>query len=235
MPHRKEAPCIGTHRLHPPVTAEPPSAAPQRLLPLGALAAGFGLFNAPRSPRWRRRPRAARRRAGLGRRRDAGQGRHVLQPISVKAKVETDRNSVRATTSTIGNGNQELRDIPQSVTVVTEKLMEDRRVDTVKEALHYTAGISFMAAEGGEEDIRLRGFSLTASGDIFVDGIRDTGVLRARHLQLRPDRGAARLGLDAVRPRLDRRRRQPGEQGSRCSTNINEVSTHRRHRQLPAR
>jgi hypothetical protein len=69
----------------------------------------------------------------------------VLQPISVKAKAETDQNSVRATTSTIGRGNQELRDIPQSVTVVTEKLMEDRRVDTVKEALHYTAGISFMA------------------------------------------------------------------------------------------
>ena len=60
------------------------------------------------------------------------------------------------------------------MTVVTEKLMEDRRADTVKEALHYTAGISFMAAEGGEEDIRLRGFSLTASGDIFVDGVRDT-------------------------------------------------------------
>jgi catecholate siderophore receptor len=98
----------------------------------------------------------------------------VLQAISVKAKAETDQNSVRATTSTIGRGNQELRDIPQSVTVVTEKLMEDRRVDTVKEALHYTAGISFQAAEGGEEDIRLRGFSLTASGDIFVDGVRDT-------------------------------------------------------------
>ena len=43
----------------------------------------------------------------------------------------------------------------------------------MKEALHYTAGISFQAAEGGEEDIRLRGFSLTASGDIFVDGVRD--------------------------------------------------------------
>ena len=59
------------------------------------------------------------------------------------------------------------------MTVVTEKLIEDRRPDTVREALHYTAGITFMAAEGGEEDIRLRGFSLTASGDIFADGIRD--------------------------------------------------------------
>ncbi len=52
------------------------------------------------------------------------------------------QNSVRATTSTIGKGNQDLRDIPQSMTVVTEKLIEDRRVDTLKEALHNTAGIT---------------------------------------------------------------------------------------------
>jgi len=57
--------------------------------------------------------------------------------------------------------------------VVTEKLIDDRNLDTLKEALKNTAGISFLAAEGGEEDIRLRGFSLATSGDIFVDGLRD--------------------------------------------------------------
>jgi len=57
--------------------------------------------------------------------------------------------------------------------VVTEKLIEDRNLDTFKEVLHNTAGVSFLAAEGGEEDIRLRGFSLQASGDIFIDGLRD--------------------------------------------------------------
>ncbi|HZT55339.1 MAG TPA: TonB-dependent receptor, partial [Burkholderiaceae bacterium] len=35
------------------------------------------------------------------------------------------------------------------------------------------AGVTFLAAEGGEEDIRLRGFSLAASGDIYVDSLRD--------------------------------------------------------------
>jgi catecholate siderophore receptor len=52
-------------------------------------------------------------------------------------------------------------------------LIDDRNIDTLKEALHNTAGVSFLAAEGGEEDIRLRGFSLQATGDIFVDGLRD--------------------------------------------------------------
>ncbi|HSW04124.1 MAG TPA: TonB-dependent receptor plug domain-containing protein, partial [Aquabacterium sp.] len=103
----------------------------------------------------------------------APQPETTLQPISVKAKTETDATSVRATTSTIGKGNQDLRDIPQSLTVVTEKLLDDRRVDTLKQALHQTGGVTFMAAEGGEEDVRLRGFSLATSGDIYVDGLRD--------------------------------------------------------------
>ncbi|HET6598514.1 MAG TPA: TonB-dependent receptor plug domain-containing protein, partial [Burkholderiaceae bacterium] len=129
------------------------------MLPLGALAAGFGLLSVAavaQTPPVASTPAEA-----------------VMAPISVKARTETDATSVRATTSGIGKGNQELRDIPQSVTVVTEKLIADRRIDTLKEALHQTAGITFQAAEGGEEDIRLRGFSLAASGDIYVDGIRD--------------------------------------------------------------
>ena len=148
-----------------PTPAVTPAAAPSRLLPLGALAAGFGLFNvaavAQTAPA---APAAAA---------SAPKSEATLPAIPVKAKVETDANSVRATTTTIGKGNQELRDIPQSVTIVTEKLIEDRRIDTLKEALHNTAGISFMAAEGGEEDIRIRGFSLAASGDIYADSLRD--------------------------------------------------------------
>ena len=99
----------------------------------------------------------------------------TLKPVVVKEKAEAaeGKDAVRATETTIGKGKQLLRDIPQSITVVTEKLMDDRNLDTVKEALKNTAGISFQAAEGGEEDIKLRGFSLAASGDIFVDGMRD--------------------------------------------------------------
>ncbi|MBI3148902.1 MAG: TonB-dependent siderophore receptor [Betaproteobacteria bacterium] len=97
-----------------------------------------------------------------------------LPTVHVEASAEKSaKDTYQATTTKIGKGKQELRDIPQSVTVVTEKLLDDRNLDTLKDALHSTAGISFLAAEGGEEDIRLRGFSLQASGDIFVDGLRD--------------------------------------------------------------
>ena len=98
----------------------------------------------------------------------------VLPVVRAKISSEpTGKESVQATTTRIGKGEQELRDVPQSITVVTERLIDDRNLDTLKESLHNTAGVSFMAAEGGEEDIRLRGFSLQATGDIFVDGLRD--------------------------------------------------------------
>ncbi|HCX82172.1 MAG: TonB-dependent receptor [Curvibacter sp. RIFCSPHIGHO2_12_FULL_63_18] len=98
-----------------------------------------------------------------------------LKPVTITEKAEEaqGKDSVRATTTTIGKGKQDLRDIPQSITVVTEKLVDDRNLDTLKDVLHNTAGVTFLAAEGGEEDIRLRGFSLATSGDIFLDGMRD--------------------------------------------------------------
>jgi catecholate siderophore receptor len=144
------------------------SAAP-RLLPLGALAAGFGLLGAPAMAQTVPAAPAAAASAPVAR------SETLLAPVPVRARAETDKDSVRATTTTIGKGNQELRDIPQSITVVTEKLIDDRNLDTMKDALRNTAGITFQAAEGQEEDIRLRGFALQSTGDIFLDGMRDPG------------------------------------------------------------
>ncbi len=95
-------------------------------------------------------------------------------PIVVREQAEpASKDILRVNRSSTAKGNQELRDIPQSITVVTEKLIDDRNLDTLKDVLHNTAGVTFQAAEGGEEDIRLRGFSLAGTGDIFLDGMRD--------------------------------------------------------------
>jgi catecholate siderophore receptor len=139
-------------------------------LPLGALAAGFGLLHVPALAQ-SNPPQPPASAASAPR----PQGEATMAPVPVRARAETDKDSVRATTTTIGKGQQELRDIPQSITVVTEKLIDDRNLDTLKDALRSTAGITFQAAEGQEEDIRLRGFSLQATGDIFLDGMRDPG------------------------------------------------------------
>ncbi len=137
---------------------------PPRLSPLAALVAGLcasGLVPAQTADDDPRRSTAAN---------DA-----VMPAVRATAAPETvtGKESLRTTTTTIGKGNQPLRDVPQSVTVITERLIDDRNLDTLKEALKHTSGVSFQAAEGAEEDIRLRGFSLQASGDIFIDGMRD--------------------------------------------------------------
>ncbi|HWH80885.1 MAG TPA: TonB-dependent receptor [Burkholderiaceae bacterium] len=141
------------------------------LLPLGALSAGMGLLVS--APGFAQTAAASGAASAAEPAASAAPPDLVLKRVTVTERAERDANSVRATTTTIGKGQQALRDVPQSVTVVTEKLMDDRRVDTLKEALHQTAGVTFLAAEGGEEDIRLRGFSLAASGDIYVDSLRD--------------------------------------------------------------
>ncbi|OGB01578.1 MAG: TonB-dependent receptor [Burkholderiales bacterium RIFCSPHIGHO2_12_FULL_69_20] len=136
-----------------------------RLPLLGALAAGFGLIGLAQAQTAPITPPPPE---------PAAESPQVMPVVRAKASaVRSGKDHVQALTTGIGKGTQELRDIPQSLTVVTERLIDDRNLDTLKEALHNTAGISFQAAEGGEEDIRLRGFSLQSTGDIFIDGLRD--------------------------------------------------------------
>jgi catecholate siderophore receptor len=139
---------------------------------LGAIAAGFGLWSSAAMAQ--NQPSAAVAPATAASAPSAAQVADATpQVVQVTGQAENDSNSLRAKTTTVGKGVQEVRDIPQSLTVVTEKLMEDRRTETLKQALRQTSGITFQAAEGGEEDVRLRGFSLATSGDIYVDGMRD--------------------------------------------------------------
>ena len=146
---------------------------------LGALAAGLGLSllsgsalaqTAPEAPA------AAPPVATVSQATEAVES--TLPTVSVKGKAERPeaKTSYQAVTTRIGKGNQALRDIPQSITVITEKLMDDRNLDDFKELLRTTAGVTFQAGETGEEDVRLRGFSLSQAGDIYIDGLRDPSL-----------------------------------------------------------
>ncbi len=103
----------------------------------------------------------------------------TLQTVTVTDSPEETRGkeTLRVTRTRIGKGEQALRDIPQTVTVMTERLMNDRNLDDFKEVLKTTAGVTFLAGETGEEDARLRGFSLTQAGDVYVDGLRDVAIM----------------------------------------------------------
>jgi catecholate siderophore receptor len=98
----------------------------------------------------------------------------TLSTVTVKESAEVQsKDTLRVKKTTVGKGQQDIRDIPQSVTVFTEKLMNDRNQDDFRDVLRTTAGVTFQAGETGEEDVRLRGFSLGQAGDIYTDGMKD--------------------------------------------------------------
>lgn len=104
----------------------------------------------------------------------------TLPKVVVTGQEEStpaSKTSLRARQTRIGKGLQDIKDIPQSVTVMTELLMDDRNLDDFREVLRSTAGVTFQAGETGEEDVRMRGFSLGQAGDIYVDGMRDAPLL----------------------------------------------------------
>ncbi len=73
----------------------------------------------------------------------------TLSTVTVREKAEAPegKDTLQTRQTTIGKGKQDIRDIPQSISVMTEKLIDDRKLDTLKEALHHTAGITFAATE----------------------------------------------------------------------------------------
>lgn len=103
---------------------------------------------------------------------------HNLPPVVVTDKADAQaRDQLQTTQTQIGRGTQDIRDIPQSLNVITEKLMNDAKLDTLQQALHYSAGITFAAAENGtDQDIRLRGFPVASVGDLLIDGMRDPSL-----------------------------------------------------------
>jgi catecholate siderophore receptor len=74
-------------------------------------------------------------------------------------------------TSTATRTDTPLRDVPQSVTIVTDDLIEDQAMRSMADVVRYVPGVSMGQGEGHRDAPTLRGNSSTA--DFFVDGVRD--------------------------------------------------------------
>ena len=97
----------------------------------------------------------------------------TLAPVTVTGARTRDKKTYQSGLTSSGKVPVLAKDIPQSLTVVNEKLIHDQGKDSLKSALENVIGITFEAGEGGRvgDNIRLRGFS--AAGDIYQDGMRD--------------------------------------------------------------
>lgn len=102
----------------------------------------------------------------------------VLSTVEVRDSQDkstlSENNGYQGTTTRVGKSQQDPHDVPQALTTVTQQLMQDQQVSSLKEALRNVAGLTFNAAEGGRsgDNMMLRGFY--TFGDMYLDGVRDT-------------------------------------------------------------
>jgi catecholate siderophore receptor len=99
----------------------------------------------------------------------------VLPEISVSSEREASPPFRADKSSTVTKIPTPLRDIPQSISVVTEELIESQRAFNLRDALRNVSGLTIAAGEGGRtgDSITLRGFA--ANSDIYLDGVKDNG------------------------------------------------------------
>ena len=64
-----------------------------------------------------------------------------------------------------------LRDLPQSVTVVSRELIEDQSMQSIADVVRYVPGITAIQGENNRDQVVIRGNS--SSADFFLDGLRD--------------------------------------------------------------
>ena len=96
----------------------------------------------------------------------------TLAPVTVTAtRPSEDFAKPNSSLDRIGD----LRDTPQSVTVITKALMQSQGSTSLTSAISRVPGITVGAAEGGQigNNINLNGFS--ARTDLYLDGMRDPG------------------------------------------------------------
>ncbi len=64
-----------------------------------------------------------------------------------------------------------LRDVPQSISVLTREVIQDQAIQSLGDAVRYVPGVGVSQGEGNRDALIFRGNR--SSGDFFIDGMRD--------------------------------------------------------------
>lgn len=102
-----------------------------------------------------------------------GPRRIVLEVAPVVGVVTVTENAgyLVGTTTSATKTATPLRDIPQSITVVTQSQIRDQLMMSVADVVRYVPGISAHQGENNRDQVIIRGNN--SSADFFVNGIRD--------------------------------------------------------------
>src|SRR5207245_9910824 len=75
--------------------------------------------------------------------------------------------AIRSATKTL----TPLRDVPQSITFVTQQQVRDQALMSIGDVVRYVPGITAIQGENNRDQVVIRGNS--SSADFFVNGVRD--------------------------------------------------------------
>ena len=107
--------------------------------------------------------------AAPGSNNDVTESMATLPIVKVSAKQKESYAITNTTTAT--KTNTLLRDVPQSISVVTKAAIQDQALLSISDTVRYVPGVGISNGEGNRDAIVFRGNRSTA--DFFVDGVRD--------------------------------------------------------------
>jgi len=100
----------------------------------------------------------------------------VLPAVKVGGQAAPSANMLSTSTG-LSRMPDSIQHTPQTITVIPQIMIQYQQATTIDQVLQYVPGITMATGEGGGgingDQFRIRGFD--ASGDIYVDGLRDFG------------------------------------------------------------
>ena len=91
----------------------------------------------------------------------------VRETVMVNAPAGYEVAATRTATKTL----TPLRDVPQSVTVVTKALIKDQLMMSIADVVRYAPGVTTQQGENSRDQVIIRGNN--SSADFFLNGVRD--------------------------------------------------------------
>lgn len=153
---------LALRRVHPTPAGGPPGLA----LALGAVLAGPAALSAQPAP-------------------DAPLNATQLEPIDVQADAPPDANPYADPAAPYKvdrlqgqKYSQPVLDLSKSITAIPKEVIEDSGATSLKEIMRIQPGVTIGTGEGGNafgDRFIIRGFE--ARSDLFIDGLRDPGVI----------------------------------------------------------
>lgn len=95
----------------------------------------------------------------------------TLPNVTVVGQKDSDNYLVRKTSAGTRTDTA-VRDLPQTVTIINQALIRDLGMQSMADVARYVPGIGMANGEGNRDSPIFRG-SASASGDFYIDGVRD--------------------------------------------------------------